>query len=138
MNAAGEVELQNRQVLEYTGKTAEEMKNWAATDTLHPDGLPHVIDVWRRAIETGEPIDLEHRSRGVNGVYRWFHARGRPQRDAEGRIIRWYNLVTDIDERKRAEDEFRKAFEKIAKIRGRIFRTIIDLIPQLIMPPRST
>jgi hypothetical protein len=24
MNAAGEVELQNRQVLEYTGKTAEE------------------------------------------------------------------------------------------------------------------
>jgi PAS domain-containing protein len=45
-------------------------------------------------------------------VYRWFHARGRPQRGAEGRIIRWYNLVMDIDERKRAEDEFRKAFEK--------------------------
>ena len=27
-----------------------------------------------------------------------------PQRDAEGRIVRWYNLVTDIDERKRAEE----------------------------------
>jgi formate hydrogenlyase transcriptional activator len=131
MNAAGEVELQNRQVLEYTGKTAEEMKNWAASDTLHPDDLPHVIDAWRRAIETGEPIDLEHRSRGVDGVYRWFHARSRPQRDAEGRIIRWYNLVTDIDERKRAEDELRKAFEKIAKSEAEL-RTIIDLIPQLI------
>jgi len=131
MNAAGEVELQNRQVLEYTGKTAEEMKNWAASDTLHPDDLPHVIDAWRRAIETGEPIDLEHRSRGVDGVYRWFHARGRPQRDAEGRIIRWYNLVTDIDERKRAGDELRKAFEKIAKSEAEL-RTIIDLIPQLI------
>jgi formate hydrogenlyase transcriptional activator len=131
MNAAGEVELQNRQVLEYTGKTAEEMKNWAASDTLHPDDLPHVIDAWRCAIETGEPIDLEHRSRGVDGVYRWFHARGRPQRDAEGRIIRWYNLVTDIDERKRAEDELRKAFEKIAKSEAEL-RTIIDLIPQLI------
>jgi len=131
MNAAGEVELQNRQVLEYTGKTAEEMKNWAASDTLHPDDLPHVIDAWRRAIETGEPIDLEHRSRGVDGVYRWFHARGRPQRDAEGRIIRWYNLVTDIDGRKRAEDELGKAFEKIAKSEAEL-RTIIDLIPQLI------
>jgi len=131
MNAAGEVELQNRQVLEYTGKTAEEMKNWAASDTLHPDDLPYVIDAWRRAIETGEPIDLEHRSRGVNGVYRWFHACGRPQRDAEGRIIRWYNLVTDIDERKRADDELRKAFEKIAKSEAEL-RTIIDLMPQLI------
>jgi hypothetical protein len=31
---------------------------------------------------------------------------------AEGRIIRWYNLVTDIDERKRAEDELGKAFDQ--------------------------
>src|SRR5580692_2153068 len=131
MNAAGEVELQNRQVLEYTGKTAEEMKNWATSEILHPDDLPRVIDAWRRAIETGEPIDLEHRSRGADGVYRWFHARGRPQRDAEGRIVRWYNLVTDIDDRKRAEDELRKAFDKIAKSEAEL-RTIIDAIPQLI------
>jgi len=132
MNSAGEVELQNRQVLEYTGKTAEEMKSWAASDTLHPDDLPHVIDAWRRAIETGEPIDLDHRSRGVDGVYRWFHARGRPQRNSEGRIVRWYNLVTDIDERKRAEGELEKAFEKIAESEAEL-RAIIDAIPQLIV-----
>src|SRR6202158_4345238 len=132
MNAAGEVELQNRQVLEYTGKTAEEMKNWDTGDAIHPDDLPRVIDAWRRAIETGEPIDLEHRSRGVDGVYRWFLARGRPQRDAEGRIIRWYNLVTDIDERKRAKGELGKAFEKIAESEAEL-RTIIDAIPQLIV-----
>src|SRR5580693_8844462 len=131
-NAAGEVELQNRQVLEYTGKTAEEMKSWTASETLHPDDLPRVIDAWRSAIETGEPIDLEHRSRGADGVYRWFHARGRPQRDADGRIVRWYNLVTDIDERKRAEDELEKAFDKITKSEAEL-RTIIDAIPQLIV-----
>jgi formate hydrogenlyase transcriptional activator len=91
-----------------------------------------VIDAWRRAIETGGPIDLEHRSRGADGVYRWFQARARPQRDAEGRIVRWYNLGTDIDERKRAEDELGKAFEKIAKSEAEL-RTIIDAIPQLIV-----
>src|SRR4029077_7042648 len=118
-NAAGEVELQNRQVLEYTGKTAEEMTNWATSDVLHPDDLPRVIDACRRAIEIGAPIDLEYRSRGAEGVYRWFHARSRPQRDAEGRIVRWYNLVTDIDERKRAEGELARAFEEIKRLKDR-------------------
>jgi formate hydrogenlyase transcriptional activator len=65
-------------------------------------------------------------------VYRWFHGRARPQRDAEGRIVRWYNLGTDIDERKRAEDELGKAFETIAKSEAEL-RTIIDAIPQVIV-----
>ena len=43
-NAAGEVELVNRQVLEYFGKTIEEMKNWATSDAVHPDDLPRMID----------------------------------------------------------------------------------------------
>src|SRR5580693_7558680 len=131
-NAAGEVELHNRQVLEYTGKTAEEMKNWETSEILHPEDLPRVIDAWSRGIEIGGPIDLEHRNRGADGVYRWFHGRAVPQRDAEGRIVRWYNLVTDIDDRKRAEDELGKAFEKIAKSEAEL-RTIIDAIPQLIV-----
>ncbi len=131
-NAAGEIELLNRQVLEYFGKTTEELKNWASSDAIHPDDLPRMIDAWRRAIETGQPLDLENRSRRADGVYRWFHVRGRPQRDAEGRIVRWYNLVTDIDDRKRAEGELERAFDEIAKSEAEL-RTIIDAIPQLII-----
>src|SRR5712664_2893281 len=108
-NAAGEVELVNRQVLEYFGKTTEELKNWATSDAIHPDDLPRMIDAYRRSIETGEPRDVETRSRRADGVYRWFQLRSRPQRDAEGRIVRWYNLVTDIDERKKAEEELQRS-----------------------------
>src|SRR6266849_658363 len=124
-NAAGEVELYNHQVLEYFGKTTEELKNWATADVLHPDDLARMIDAWRYSIDTGEPLDLDHRSRGADGVYRWFHIRGRAQRDAEGGIVRWYHLVTDIDERKRAEDELAKSEAEL--------RTIIDAISQLIV-----
>ena len=131
-NAAGEVELYNHQVLEYFGKTTEELKNWATADVLHPDDLARMIDAWRYSIDTGEPLDLDHRSRGADGVYRWFHIRGRAQRDAEGGIVRWYHLVTDIDERKRAEDELAKAFDEIAKSEAEL-RTIIDAISQLIV-----
>ena len=58
LNAAGEVELLNRQVFEYFGKTKEELKNWAMSDAVHPDDLPRVIDVWRRAVETGSRMNL--------------------------------------------------------------------------------
>jgi hypothetical protein len=57
MSAAGEIELVNRQVLEYFGKTTGELENWATNDALHPDGLPRMIDVWTRAIESGQPLD---------------------------------------------------------------------------------
>ena len=57
-SATGEVQLLNRQVLEYFGKTNEELKNWTTSDAVHPDDLPRVIDVWRRSVETGQPYDL--------------------------------------------------------------------------------
>jgi PAS domain S-box-containing protein len=109
MSAAGEAEFVSRQVLEYFGKSFEELKNWGANDTLHPDDRPRMIDAWSRAIETGQPFDFESRRRRADGVYRWFHLRSRPQRDAEGRIVRWYNLTTDIDDRKKAEEALRRS-----------------------------
>src|SRR3984893_18717273 len=120
VNAAGEVELINRQLLEYFGKATGELKNWATSDAIHPDDLPRMIDAWRRAFESGQPLDLEIRSRRVDGAYRWFHLRSSPQRDAEGRIVRWFSLGTDIDERKRAEDELEKAFEEIKWLKDRL------------------
>src|SRR5258708_32530696 len=119
-NAAGEVELANRQVLEYFGKTTEELKNWATSDALHPDDLPRLTDAYRHSIETGRPRDVEARSRGADALYRWFHLRSRPQLDAEGRVVRWYTLATDIDKRKRAEAELEKACEEIKLLKDRL------------------
>jgi PAS domain S-box-containing protein len=114
-NASGELEIVSRQVLEYFGKTTEELKNWAIGDAHHPDDLPRVIDAYRRAIETGEPLDVETRNRRADGVYGWFHVRARPQRDADDRIVRWYILLTDIDERKKAEEKVRRSEEYLTE-----------------------
>src|ERR1700682_1994412 len=129
-NAVGEIELVNRQILEYFGKTTEELKNWASSDAVHPDDLPRMIGAWRRASETGQPLDLEYRGRGPDGVYRWFHVRGLPQLDAEGRVVRWYNLATDIDERKRAEDALRSNEQSL--------RLIVDSIPGFVTTRSAT
>src|SRR5438093_1336109 len=132
LNAAGEIELLNRQVLEYFGKTTEELKNWATSDAVHPDDLPLVIEAWQRSLNTGESYEIEFRQRRADGVYRWFQSRALPARDTEGRIVRWYILVTDIDDRKRAEGELERAFDEKAKSEVEL-RTIVDAIPQLII-----
>ena len=107
--AEGEVEFVNNQVLQYFGKTLEELKGWATSDAVHPDDLPNVVMAWRHSVETGDPYDVDHRLRRADGAYLWFHSRGLCLRDAKGRIVRWYNLLTDIDERKRAEEKLRRS-----------------------------
>ena len=110
----GDVELVNRQVLEYCGGTFEDMKQWATNDTVHPEDLPRVIDIISKSLVSGEPYDIEERIRRFDGVYRWFQVRGRAFRDASGHILRWYVLLTDIDERKRAEVELKRAYDSFA------------------------
>ena len=105
----GEVEFVNRPILEYFGKTLEELKRWGTGGTTHPEDLPRVVEVFTRSIVSGEPFEFEVRARRFDGVYRWFQSRGYPLRDANGRVVRWYNLLIDIDERKRAEQELRRS-----------------------------
>src|SRR5258708_1554205 len=104
MTAEGEVEFVNQQVLDYFGKSHEELKSWATSDIVHPDDLPRAIQARKRTLETGESQEPEQRLRRADGAYCWFQSRCSPARDREGRIIRWYVLYTDIEERKQAED----------------------------------
>jgi PAS domain S-box-containing protein len=107
MDAAGEIEQLNRPLLEYFGKSPEELKGWKMTDAVHPDDLPAVIEAYTHSVTTGTPYDIEHRCRRADGVYRWFQVRALAVRDAEDRITGWYVLLSDIDDRKRAEEAVR-------------------------------
>src|SRR3984957_8561159 len=123
MSPAGEVDRFNPQILEYFGKTPEELKGWATSDAVHPDDLPRVVAAFTHSITTGTPYDIEHRCRRADGVYRWFQVRALPVRDTADRITGWYVLLTDIDERKRAEDAIRAS--------ERNLNQIINAIPAL-------
>ena len=115
MGALGEVEFLNRQTLEYFGQTREALKNWSLIGVVHPDDLPRVIEVRRKSIETGQVYDVEHRCRRADGVYRWFQVRGLPVHDVHGATIAWYLLLTDIDDRKKAEAQVEQAYLRLAE-----------------------
>jgi PAS domain S-box-containing protein len=114
----GGVEVVNRQILDYCGRTLEELKDWGTNGTVHDEDLPLTADTFTRAIAAGIPYQMEHRLRRHDGAYRWFDDRGIPIRDEAGRIVRWYVLLTDIDQRKCAEEELRRNEAFLAQAQG--------------------
>ena len=112
---AGEVTHVSQRVLEYSGMSLEDFPNRGWKNIIHPDDFDDTAKKFFRAIETGESYSAIHRLRRADGEYRWHHARGEPLRDPHGKIIQWYGLSIDIDERKRAEDHLRDTGIKLAK-----------------------
>ncbi|HEY6834198.1 MAG TPA: PAS domain-containing protein [Pseudolabrys sp.] len=98
----GEVETANRQCLDYFGRSLEWLKNWGTNDAVHPEDLPRIAELFKRAMASGIPFNYELRLRQFDGEYRWFDNRGVPIRDDSGRIARWYVLLMDIEDRIRA------------------------------------
>jgi PAS domain S-box-containing protein len=102
MTPNGEVETVNRQCVEYFGRPVEEQKDWVTTDMVHPEDLPHMLENFKRAIVSEIPYHFEQRLRRFDGEYRWFETRGGAVRDDTGSVVRWYVLLTDIEDRIRA------------------------------------
>jgi PAS domain S-box-containing protein len=114
MKASGEVELVNQQMLRYFRRTAAKLKDWSSF--LHPDDRTRMTEQWRETIRLGEPYQVEHRLRRDDGAYRWFHCAGIPMYNADGSILRWYNLLRDIEERKQAEEALRASEQNLREI----------------------
>ena len=98
----GDLEAVNRQIFEYCGQSLEELRNWGTNGTIHPDDLPHLAEVFTKSIAAGVPYGTEARVRRFDGEFRWFEIRGIPVRDASDRIVRWYSLLTDTEDRTQA------------------------------------
>ena len=112
----GAITYVNRQRLDYTGLDLEDALGWGWTrgDVFHPADLPGLIETWRDALASKQPIEAEARVRRHDGVYRWFLIRAVPRRDEAGTIVEWLGTNTDIDDRKGAEQDLRRTESYLA------------------------
>ena len=102
----GSVEFVNQRWQDYTGMSMEESTGSGWQCMIHPQDRDGYLEKRRAAIASGKPYEGEFRIRcGATGEYRWFLTRVVPLRDERGNILRWYGTVTDIDDRKRAEEK---------------------------------
>jgi PAS domain S-box-containing protein len=116
LDKSGELERLNQPVLDYLGKSLEESRPWAVDGTVHPDDRPAYLQAFERSFAAGDPCEYEVRTRRFDGVYRWLNMRGLPLRDRQGHVVRWYFLMTEVDDRKRAEEALRQAQGDLARI----------------------
>ena len=102
----GTNEFMNKRWAEFTGLSAEDTAGSGWMAAVHPEDRQILLDKWRASLNTGEPLEFEARVRSAaTGEYRWLLARGVPMRDAHGNILRWHGILTDIQDRKQAEEE---------------------------------
>ena len=104
-------------------RVAERWDDWTDTsglgaswgEGLHADDLSHTTDAWVHSVTTGDPYDVEHRVKRVDGSYRCARSRAWARRDPDGEIVKWYGSTEDIDDRKAAEV---RAHERARELRG--------------------
>ena len=105
----------NKRFLEYTGLSAEQTAGSGWQAAIHPDDLERHTSKWMEAVATGKPHENEARFRRSDGQYRWHLDRGVPLRDEDGNIVKWYGIVTDIEDRKRAEQALQRSEAYLAE-----------------------
>ena len=101
----GSNEFGNRRWQEYSGLSHERTVGPGWQDAVHPTDLKQHWEKWCASLASGEPFENEVRYRRADGEYRRFLSRAVPLRDEHGKILRWYGVSTDIEDRKRAEEE---------------------------------
>jgi PAS domain S-box-containing protein len=93
---------------DYTGQPPEAHRGWGWLDVVHPDDRMATRSVWSDAHRDGVPVEIEYRiHHAASGRYRWVHESGVPLRDADGTVREWVGAVTDIHERRQAEERQR-------------------------------
>lgn len=99
----GYCDYQSQQWVEYTGVPMNRHQGDGWNALLHPDDRSAALAAWHAAVAGRGTYDLEYRVRRRDGVHEWFRVIGRPIRDADGRIVRWFGVAVNIEHLKQTE-----------------------------------
>jgi PAS domain S-box-containing protein len=90
-------------------------ERWFEQVQVHPDDSAPRVAAMEAHMAGKTPLyEFEYRVRHPDGAYRWVRSRGLCVRDANGRPLRMAGSVSDIDARRRAEEESRQSEERYA------------------------
>lgn len=77
----------------------------AILEYMPPEDAAQIRQAVQRALEAGEPYEVDHCIVRPNGEIRYVHSKGQPKFDTQGRVIRLFGTVIDMTERQQTERE---------------------------------
>jgi len=111
----------NTRWCEIAGLSHEKALNHGWADATHPEDRQHVIDEWDRALTRQEMFSSEYRFQRGDGVTTWVLCQAVTEKNSHGEIIGYVGTITDITERKRAEQTLRRSEGDL--------RAVLDALP---------
>ncbi len=89
-------------------------------DFIHPDSYSYFKVQWGQMLKGHVPPTYEYRIVHANGAIRWLNQRNVPIISSDGSLIAIEGIVTDITERKEAENALQESYRR--------FLTVLDSI----------
>ncbi|MFL5012430.1 PAS domain S-box protein [Rhizobium sp.] len=112
----GRLEYFNRNLIDYVGLPSEEIVGFGFYRMFHPDDVEPMRMAWDDIVASKKSRPVDARIRRADGEYRWFNLRQSPLLDPDGNVVRWYGVVVDIEDRKRAEESLRQSQSDLAHV----------------------
>lgn len=120
-DAKGRFLYVNERWCEITGFSYKEALHKGFASGLHPDDRESVLDSWCNTAGKDLPFKCEYRLQRTDGVITWVYSQVVAEKDTSGKVVGYVGTITDINERKLAEDMLRE--------RNKFIESVTDNLP---------
>ncbi|MGB7892166.1 MAG: response regulator [Microcoleus sp.] len=108
----------NDRLLEIVGLSRKQFGRTmdALYNRLHPDDKEGIVAAIAAHLEQEIDYNVEFRLLHSNGLYRYCTSQGKAQRNSQGKPLRMAGMISDITERKQAEDALERERQQLRQI----------------------
>ena len=108
----------NDRLLEIIGLSRDKFGSTmdAIYNRLHPDDKDGIVRAIGAHLEQEIDYNVEFRLLHSSGAYRYCTSQGKAQRNSEGKALRMAGMISDITERKQAEDALERERQQLKQI----------------------
>lgn len=147
LSAVGQTELElptrrflavNRRFCEITGYSHDELLTMTVADVTHPDDRAYDMERFERTLTGGQREHFsEKRYLRRDGTIRWVDVRGRLMRDQEGEPTRLVEIISDITDRRAAEQALRESEQELREMNESLEQRVAQRTDELLRANRT-
>ncbi len=103
----------NKRCSEIINLPLEKAKGAGWAQYIHPDDKPRVFNEWINAVKANKPFLSEYRFKLPSGSLKWVYVQAAAEKGENGNVVGYVGTLTDITERKIAEEKLKKSNERL-------------------------